>query len=130
MIDASKFLIKPSGGRGASTILVHENIKAVPTSSPTLSISKYASEYQTDNFSVFFEKTGMFFDSTYCKFVLRIENSQDIICEVDGVITNAELGRVSFETPPLASGVFRYNVQMVDSSGFVRTLVSSSYIVK
>lgn len=122
-----------------STIPRNAKLRAVPADEDTLQIVRYRGDNYADSFAVFYEKSGEIVNIDGCTFKMSV--STGTRCDPDrvlqytliGSVDDAENGRVSFAPSVEQSnlvGFYFYDVEMRDSLGIVRTLVSDSYVYK
>lgn len=122
-----------------STIPKSAKVRAVPYDSDTLQLTRYRGDTYADAFLVFDDKTGLTLDITGCQFKLslaKVKNPklpEQIVYTLYGDVDNPVSGLVYFAPSEGQSdivGYFYYDVEMTDSKGIVKTLISSSYIYK
>jgi hypothetical protein len=112
---------------------------ARPTGGAESQLVRFRGDNYADEFEVILERDGEPVSINGCTFVMSVASDKNpsatdpLVYQVFGQVTDAVDGLVEFA--PTASqtdmtGFYYYDVQMQDSSGIIRTLISDSYVFK
>lgn len=122
---------------GGSLIPKSAKLKAIPVGSDTTQIIRYRGDTYADQFIVIDDRTGLPVDLTGCVLKLSIAETDCSGVKLPPVYTlfgsfdNIAAGEVSFaptETQADRVGFYKYDVEMDDGKGVVRTLIKESYV--
>lgn len=112
-------------------------VKAVPLESESKQLVRFRGDTYADTFVVFDNSTGLPLDVTGCNFRLALSTKKNPtptdprVYTITGQAIQPTSGIVYFAPSSIQAdrtGFFYYDMEMTDSNGIVRTLISSSYV--
>lgn len=122
---------------GGSLIPKSAKLRAIPVGSDSAQLIRYRGDTYADQFVVIDDRTGLPVDLTGCVLKLSIAESDcggiklPPVYTLFGSFDNITQGEVSFaptEDQADRVGFYKYDVEMDDGKGVVRTLVKNSYV--
>lgn len=121
---------------GGSTIPKSAKLKAIPVGAESAQLLRFRGDTYADQFVVIDDRTGLPVNLTGCVLKLSIAESdcsgvKTPVYTLFGSFDNIANGEVSFaptEDQANRVGFYKYDVEMDDGKGVVRTLIKNSYV--
>lgn len=122
---------------GGSLIPKSAKLRAIPVGSDSTQLIRYRGDTYADQFVVIDDRTGLPVDLTGCVLKLSIAETDcggiklPPVYTLFGSFDNITAGEVSFAPTESQSdkvGFYKYDVEMDDGKGVVRTLIRASYV--